>query len=241
MPRPVAFSPVGLSSALKGRRHLQSDLPKRPIGRGLCSIAGCARPAQRHTLGPLEEEITATNNFFELFFNLMIGLNNYLAVIGREEPLFSEIPAIIRTNGNPAVDATLNWMMAHRPGVEIDWGREFYLRATYGADGCTGKQFSAAYDRHVKQRTPARRETEFARWWSLITDRAYVEPSSFQFARTWVEAVYLGRGNHKRGRRAQHDRSMSYADLACFFDNFHIPLLPPEIDEQALLETLDSR
>ena len=64
-------------------------------------------------------------------------------------------------------------------------------------------------------------------------------PSLFQFARTWVEAVH--RGNYQLGRRAEHDGSMSYYDLACFFDNFHMPLLPPEIDEETLLETLRSR
>ena len=188
----------------------------------------------------VDEEIAAADNFFEVFFNLMIGLNNYLAVTGGEEPLFSEIPVIVRTNGNPVVDVALSWVIKHGPGLEIDWGREFYLRATYGANG-SGEQFGAAYNRHMKQRTPVGRETQFTRWWSLITDRAYVEPSSFQFARRWVEAAHLRRGHHQRGRCAQHDRSMSYSDLACFFDNFHMPLLPPEIDEQTLLETLGSR
>jgi hypothetical protein len=31
---------------------------------------------------------------------------------------------------------------------------------------------------------------------------------------------------------------MSYSELARFFDNIHMPLLPPEIDEQMLLESL---
>ena len=31
---------------------------------------------------------------------------------------------------------------------------------------------------------------------------------------------------------------MSYSELARFFDNFHMPLLPPEIDEQFLLKSL---
>ena len=31
---------------------------------------------------------------------------------------------------------------------------------------------------------------------------------------------------------------MSYSELARFFDNFHMPLLPPEIDERFLLKSL---
>jgi hypothetical protein len=31
---------------------------------------------------------------------------------------------------------------------------------------------------------------------------------------------------------------MSYSEVARFFENFHMPLLPPEIDEQSLLESL---
>ena len=34
---------------------------------------------------------------------------------------------------------------------------------------------------------------------------------------------------------------MSYSALATFFENFQMPLLPPEIDEQSLLESLGSR
>jgi hypothetical protein len=33
---------------------------------------------------------------------------------------------------------------------------------------------------------------------------------------------------------------MSYSELARFFDNFHMPLLPPEVDEPFLLKSLGS-
>jgi hypothetical protein len=31
---------------------------------------------------------------------------------------------------------------------------------------------------------------------------------------------------------------MSYSELARFFDNFHMPLLPPEVNERFLLKSL---
>jgi len=34
---------------------------------------------------------------------------------------------------------------------------------------------------------------------------------------------------------------MSHSELARFFDNFHMPLLPPEVDEQFLLKSLGLR
>ncbi len=182
----------------------------------------------------IDEEIAAADNFLEVFFNLMLCLNNYLAATGVEEPLFSEIPAIVRTNGNPAVDTALSWVIAHAPGLlEADWGRELYLRTTCGAGGSADERFSAAYKKRARQRQPAAPEVQYARWWALVTDRSYVEPSTFQFAKTWVEAAHPPRGNHQRSRRVRKDRYTSYSDLARFFGNFHMPLLPPEIDEQA--------
>jgi hypothetical protein len=61
----------------------------------------------------VDQEIAAAEDFLDLFFNLLLGLNNYFVVHGGEEPLFPEIPAIVRTNGNPAVDAVLGWMIAY--------------------------------------------------------------------------------------------------------------------------------
>src|SRR5262249_31179308 len=51
----------------------------------------------------VDRELAATDDFFELFFNLLLGLNNHFLVFGGAEPLLAEIPAIVRTNGNPAV------------------------------------------------------------------------------------------------------------------------------------------
>ena len=187
----------------------------------------------------VDQEIGAADDFFDVFFNLLLGLNNYFIVNGGEEPLLSEIPAIVRTNGNPAVDAALSWMIGDSGRSRTtDWGRELYLRATCGAGGFAGEQFSAAYAKHAKRRQTATSDAQFARWWALVTNRAYVEPSSFQFARTWVEAVDPSRAGQQRGRLARHDRRMSYSEVARFFENFHMPLLPPEIDEQSLLESL---
>lgn len=183
----------------------------------------------------VDEEIAATDDFFDVFFNLLLGMNNYFLVNGGKEPLLSEIPAIVRTNGNPAVDAALSWMIEDTGrSLGTDWGRELYLRATCGAGSCANERFCAAYDRHARMRQPVATEVQFARWWALVTDRSYVDPSIFQFARTWVEVVHSGKGNDQTAARAR----MDYSELAHFFDNFHMPLLPPEIDEQSLLETL---
>src|SRR3974390_3155011 len=64
----------------------------------------CMRPTGACTyLGaPIEGEIAATDDFFELFFNLLLGVNNHFLAYGGAEPLLSEIPALVRTNGNPA-------------------------------------------------------------------------------------------------------------------------------------------
>jgi hypothetical protein len=190
----------------------------------------------------VDQEIAAAEDFFDLFFNLLLGLNNYFVAFGGEEPLLSQIPAIVRTNGNPAVDAVLSWMIADPGGCRTtDWGRELYLRATCGAGGSANKRFSAAYERHARLRPPAAPEVQFARWWALVTDRSYVGPSTFQFARAWVEETHGPRSDPPRGRSARHGGPMSYSALATFFENFQMPLLPPEIDEQSLLESLGSR
>src|SRR5262245_28923427 len=82
----------------------------------------------------VDQEFAAANDFFEVFFNLLLGANNYFVAYGGEEPLFPQIPAIVRTNGNPAVDAALGWIIANAGhSLACDWGRELYLRATCGA------------------------------------------------------------------------------------------------------------
>ena len=190
----------------------------------------------------VDQEIGAADDFFEVFFNLLLGLNNYFIFNGGEEPLLSEIPAIVRTNGNPAVDAALSWMIGDSGRSRTtDWGRELYLRATCGAGGFAGEQFSAAYAKHAKRRHTATGDAQFARWWALVTNRAYVEPSSFQFAQSWVDTAHGRRSYRPHGRGALHGGPMSYSALASFFENFQMPLLPPGIDEQSLLESLGSR
>jgi hypothetical protein len=201
----------------------------------------CMRPTGATTyLGAaVDQEIAAADDFFEVFFNLLLGLNNYFIVNGGEEPLLSEIPVIVRTNGNPAVDAALSWMIGDSGHSRTtDWGRELYLRATCGAGGSANERFSAAYERQARLRPPAAPEVQFARWWALVTDRFYVDPSTFQFARAWVEETHGPRSHRPRGRVARHGGPMSYSALAEFFENFQMPLLPPGIDEESLLESL---
>jgi hypothetical protein len=81
----------------------------------------------------IDEEIAAASgNFFDVFFNLMIGLNNHLAASSIDKPLFSEgAPTFLHTNGNPDVDAALSWLIVNSPALRgNDWGRELYLRET---------------------------------------------------------------------------------------------------------------
>jgi len=49
----------------------------------------------------VDQEIAAAEDFLDMFFNLLLGLNNYFVVYGGEEPLFPEIPAIVRTIARP--------------------------------------------------------------------------------------------------------------------------------------------
>jgi hypothetical protein len=74
--------------------HRRNDLP---WGR---SRSGNSRPA---------------DDFSDVFFSLMLGLNNYFVVHGGEEPFFPEIPAIVRTNGNPAVLFGTDQRITSRP------------------------------------------------------------------------------------------------------------------------------
>jgi hypothetical protein len=76
-----------------------------------------------------------------------------------------------------------------------------------------------------------------ARWWATVTDKAYVEPATFQFAQAWVAADRAAKGSGQLSPSSVGNR-MSYSELARFFDNFHMPLLPPEVDERFLLKSL---
>ena len=104
-----------------------------------------------------------------------------------------------------------------------------------------GEQFGIVYEKHKRQHPPRESEALFARWWATVTDRAYVQPSTFQFAQAWVRAAHARKGNGQRDRQASQRERMPYSELARFFDNFHMPLLPPEIDEEFLLKSVGLR
>ena len=89
-----------------------------------------------------------------------------------------------------------------------------------------------------KQRQPALPGAPFARWWATVTDKAYVEPATFQFAQAWVTADRAAKGSGQLSPSSSGGNRMSYSELARFFDNFHMPLLPPEVDEPFLLKSL---
>ena len=82
-------------------------------------------------------------------------------------------------------------MLIANPPISEDWGQELYLRETYGAAsvGSGGEQFGVVYEKHKKQQPPMGSEALFARWWATVTDKAYVQPSTFQFAQAWVRAA----------------------------------------------------
>jgi hypothetical protein len=169
-----------------------------------------------------EELLAASEDFGGVFFNFMIGLNNHL--VGTGEQFLSEAPAFIRTNGNPQVDAAMRWLVENSPNLlDLDWGRERYLRQTYGANlfGSVAEEFERAYEPYMSQQGRSSSEVLFAHWWDLVTGIGYVEPSTVQFAQSWVSAA---RGS------VQECSSISYSTLSEFFDGFHLPLLPPEIN-----------
>jgi hypothetical protein len=182
----------------------------------------------------VDEEISAApDNFGEVVFNLMIGLTNHIACSGCDEPLFSEIPTFVRTNGNPDVDAAMRWLIANAPNLRgAEWERELHLRKTCGAGffGSAGEQFGQV-DEKKMHRQPTASEAPFARWWELVTDKAYVEAATFQFAQAWVGAVHAGKDTRGLNRLAPQDGWMFYSEVARFFDNFYMPLLPREIGE----------
>jgi hypothetical protein len=89
-----------------------------------------------------------------------------------------------------------------------------------------------------KQKQPAFSGAPFARWWGTVTDKAFVEPATFQFAQAWVAADRATKGSGQLNPNSSGGNWMSYSQLARFFDNFHMPLLPPEINERFLLKSL---
>jgi hypothetical protein len=111
---------------------------------------------------------------------------------------------------------------------------------TYGAAlaGPVGRELRHALDGYRNQKQPAFSEAPFARWWATVTDKAYVEPSTFQFAQAWVAAARAAKGSGQLCPSSTGGNRMSYSELARFFDNFHMPLLPPEVDERFLLKSL---
>src|SRR5262245_57863686 len=55
----------------------------------------CPTGARTYLGASVDQEIAAADDFFEVFFNLLLGLNNHFLVFGGEEPPLSEIPAIV--------------------------------------------------------------------------------------------------------------------------------------------------
>jgi hypothetical protein len=173
----------------------------------------------------IEAELSAVSEGFgEVSFNFMIGVNNHL--IGTTEPFLAGAPVFIRTNGNPQVDAIMRWLIESAPNLlDFDWGRERYLRQTYGVIGASAERLNEDYELYKNQQRRPSSEAEFVRWWSLVTDITYVELSTLQFAQSW--------GSAARGRR----NSISYSKLYEFFDTFHLPLLPPKPDGKLRLRS----
>jgi hypothetical protein len=188
-----------------------------------------------------KENSAASGSFFDAFFNHMIALNNYLALNSRDAPEFlGEVPSFIRTNGNPEVDAAMRWLIADTgERLGTDWGQELYLRETYGAALAAAAltEFRQAHGSCGKQKDPAFSRALFARLWTTVTDKVNVEQSTFQFAQAWVAADSAAKGSGRNGPFLG-DSAMSYSELARFFDNFHMPLLPPEVDQRFLLKSL---
>ena len=76
----------------------------------------------------------------------------------------------------------------------------------------------------------------FERWWSAVTDARFVKRSTVQFAQAWAGAVYNAKMNGLLDKLP--GGWTSYSEVARFYDNFHMPLLALEIDDQYLLASL---
>ena len=100
-----------------------ADRPWSLFYRWMCPAGGRA-----YVGAAIREELSAlSEDFGEMFFNFMLGLNNHL--ICTDEPFLPEAPAFIRTNGNPLVDATMRWLVESSPDFfDLDWERELCLR-----------------------------------------------------------------------------------------------------------------
>jgi hypothetical protein len=79
-------------------------------------------------------------------------------------------------------------------------------------------------------------EALFERWWTVVTDRSFVEKATTQFALAWAGAVHNAKETGLLDRLSSG--WTSFSDLARFYDDFHMPLLSPEIDDRHLLATL---
>jgi hypothetical protein len=123
-----------------------------------------------------------------------------------------------------------------------DWVQELYLLENLWrrAGLPSGRELRQAHGRYRKQKQPAFSEAPpLARWWDTITDKAYVEPSTFQFAQAWVAAERAAKRSGQLNPPLLREVNwMSTPSLARFFDNFHMPLLPPEVDEGFLIKSL---
>jgi hypothetical protein len=71
-------------------------------------------------------------------------------------------------------------------------------------------------------------DAPLARWWTLVTDKEYVDAALIQFE-AWAGARCATRGKRQSGRRSPQRGLVSYSEFTRFFDNFHMPLLPPEV------------
>jgi hypothetical protein len=133
-----------------------------------------------------QETSAASGDFGEVFFNFMLVVNNQLASEGNDQPLFfGEAPAFLRTNGNPAVDAAMRWLIERSPNLlGTDWERELRLRKIESAYrfGSGSEKISAAREKHAP-------DAPFTRWWTLVTDKECVDAAFIQFAEAWAGAA----------------------------------------------------
>jgi hypothetical protein len=135
----------------------------------------------------VEAELSAVSEGFgEVFFNFMISVNNHF--ISTTEPFLAGAPVFIRTNGNRQVDAIMRWLIKFAPNLlDFDWGRERYLGQTHGVIGSSAEKFNEDYELYRPSS-----EAEFARWWSLVTEPAFIELSGLQFAESFGLVLLAG-------------------------------------------------
>jgi hypothetical protein len=86
-------------------------------------------------------------------------------------------------------------------------------------------------------------EDSFLRWWSAVTDNSFVVKSILQFLRAWAGAVHFQKasGSGLIEKLEARGEFTPYSELVRFFDNFHLPLVPPELDEQFMLAQMRLR